>query len=301
MKYMIHLGVNIDTDGTIDEVDFPSIEEIIHNKTGSGDDTGDDVELGEGQDALKAAEDVRPDAETEVKGNEVRRQGHADAVRRRQFDADGLSVRHEGPIAEADEDTGQEELPRRSCNTQQEEADGQTDVARIEDVIFSLTVEDDARQRTGQGYDDGIDDEEEGPGFHQVDFPGIGGQEGQDAGISKAHEKTDDGDDHNPVFDVVVEGHGFHLGDLFGRQFNFIDMKDDAADHAQADQDGAEGNDEGKVGDDDKEHAQEGADSGCQAGTEAVVVDALASFFRRDTGGDDGVGRRRYDAVGHAV
>ena len=67
MKYMIHLGVNIDTDGTIDEVDFPSIEEIIHNKAGSGDDTGDDVELGEGQDALKAAEDVRPDAETEVK------------------------------------------------------------------------------------------------------------------------------------------------------------------------------------------------------------------------------------------
>ena len=60
MKYMIHLGVNIDTDGTIDEVDFPSIEEIIHNKAGSGDDTGDDVELGEGQDALKAAEDVRP-------------------------------------------------------------------------------------------------------------------------------------------------------------------------------------------------------------------------------------------------
>ena len=56
MKYMIHLGVNIDTDGTIDEVDFPSIEEIIHNKAGSGDDTGDDVELGEGQDALKAAE-----------------------------------------------------------------------------------------------------------------------------------------------------------------------------------------------------------------------------------------------------
>ncbi len=78
-------------------------------------------------------------------------------------------------------------------------------------------------------------------------------------------------------------------------------MKDDAADHAQADQDGAEGNDEGKVGKDDEEHAQEGADSGGQAGAEAVVVDALASFFRRDTGSDDGVGRRRYDAVGHAV
>ena len=91
---------------------------------------------------MEASEDVRPDAEAEVKGNEVRRQGYADAVRRRQFDADGLAVRHEGPIAEADEDTGQEELPRRAGNAQQEEADGQTDVARIEDVVFALAVED---------------------------------------------------------------------------------------------------------------------------------------------------------------
>lgn len=165
MKYMIHLGVNIDTDGTIDEVDFPSIEEIIQNEAGSGYDSGYDVKLGKGQKALEASEDVRPDAEAEVKGNEVRRQGYADAVRRRQFDADGLTVRHEGPISEADEDTGQEELPRRAGNAQQEEADGQTDVARIEDVVFALAVEDDARHRPRDGNDDGVDDEEEGPGF----------------------------------------------------------------------------------------------------------------------------------------
>ena len=78
-------------------------------------------------------------------------------------------------------------------------------------------------------------------------------------------------------------------------------MKDDAADHAQADQDGAEGNDEGEVGNDDEEHAQERTDSSGQAGAEAVIVDALASLFRRNTGGNDGVGRRRYDAVSHAV
>ena len=165
MKYMIHLGVNIDTDGTIDEVDFPSIEEIIQNEAGSGYDTGYDVELGKGQKALEAAENVRPDAETEVKGNEVCRQGYADAVRRRQFDADGLAVRHEGPIAEADEDTGQKELPRRAGNAQQEEADGKTDVTRIEDVVFAFAVKDDARHRPRDGDDDGVDDEEEGPGF----------------------------------------------------------------------------------------------------------------------------------------
>ena len=63
MKYMIRLGVNIDTDGTIDEVDFPSIEEIIQNEAGSSYDTGYDVELREGQKALEAAKNVRPDAE----------------------------------------------------------------------------------------------------------------------------------------------------------------------------------------------------------------------------------------------
>ena len=157
--------MNIDTDGTIDEVDFPSIEEIIQDEAGSGDDTGYNVELREGQEALEAAENVRTDADAEVKGDEVRRQGNADTVGRRQFDADGLTVRHEGPIAEADEDAGQEELPRSPCNAEQEEADGKTDVARIEDVVFAFAVEDDARQRTSQGNDDGVDDEEEGPGF----------------------------------------------------------------------------------------------------------------------------------------
>ena len=165
MKYMIRLGVNIDTDGTIDEIDFPSIEEIIQNEAGSSYDTGYDVELGKGQKALEASENVRPDAETEVKGDEVCRQSYADTVRRRQFDADGLTVRHEGTITKADEDTGQKELPRRAGNAQQEEADGQTDVARIEDVVFALAVEDDARHRARDGNDDGVDDEEEGSGF----------------------------------------------------------------------------------------------------------------------------------------
>ena len=57
----------------------------------------------------------------------------------------------------------------------------------------------------------------------------------------------------------------------------------------------------GEDGNDDEEHAQERTDSSGQAGAEAVIVDALASLFRRNTGGNDGVGRRRYDAVSHAV
>ena len=162
-------------------------------------------------------------------------------------------------------------------------------------------VEDDARHRTGDGDNDGIDDEEERAGLDQVDFTGISGQESQDAGISEAHEETDDGDDHDAIFDVIVEAHGFHLGHLFRREGNFVDVEGDAANHAQADEDGAEGDDKGEVRDDDEEHAQERSDGSGQAGAQAVVVDAFTPLIGRNTGSDNRVRRCRDDAIGHAV
>ena len=142
---------------------------------------------------------------------------------------------------------------------------------------------------------------EERTGLDQVDFPSISGQECQDAGISEAHEEADDGDDQYAIFDVIVEGHGFHAGNLFRRKRDFVDMEGDAANHAQADENGTEGDDEGEVRDDDEEHTQEGADSGSQAGAQAVVVDAFAPFFCRNARSDDRIGRRRDDTIGHAV
>ena len=96
--------MDVDADGPVDEVDLASVENVVHGKAGNGYDSSDGIELGEREQAVEAAEDIRAYADAKVEGNEVRRQGDADAVRRRQFDADGLPVGHERAIAEADED-----------------------------------------------------------------------------------------------------------------------------------------------------------------------------------------------------
>ena len=116
-------------------------------------------------------------------------------------------------------------------------------------------VEDDARHRTSDSDDNGIDDEEERAGLDQVDFTSISGQECQDTGISEAHEEPDDGDDQYAIFNVIIKAHSVHLGNLFRSKGDFVNMKGNAADHAQTDEDGAKGNDKSKVSYDDEEHA----------------------------------------------
>ena len=293
--------MDVNADGPIDEVDLTAVERMIHDEAGYCDNSSDGIELGEGEQTMEAAEDIRANANAKIQSDEVCRQGDADTVRRSQFNADGLTVRHERAIAEANEDAGQEQLPGSTGNAEEEQPDGQTNIAGIKDVIFAFVVEDDAGHRPRQGNDDCIDDEEERAGLDQVDFTGISSQESQDAGISKAHEETDDGNDQDPVFDVVVEGHRLHVGHLFRRKGDFVDMKGDAADHAQADENRTEGDDERKVRDDDEEHAQERTYSGSQAGAQSIIIDTFAPLFSRDTGRYNRVRRRRDDAVCHPV
>ena len=93
------LCVDVDADGPVDEIDLAAVENVVHNKASNGYDSSDGIELGEGEQAMKAAEDIRTNADAEVQGDEVRRQGNADAVRRRQFNADSLTVGHERTLS----------------------------------------------------------------------------------------------------------------------------------------------------------------------------------------------------------
>lgn len=136
------------------------IEDVVERAAADGGEADGRVDAGEAERLLESAEHVGADAEAEIERDEVGRDGDAYAHLLDEFDADGLAVRHEGAIAETDEDAGEQHHPARGGDGEQEQAAREAGVGRIHDEVFPFAVEEDAGDGARDGDGERVDDEE---------------------------------------------------------------------------------------------------------------------------------------------
>lgn len=277
------------------------VENVVESSAADGGDADEEVDALEAERLLEGAEHVRADAEAEVERDEVRRDGDADADFFNELDADGLAVRHERAVAETDEDAGEQHHPALRRDGEQEKADGQAGIRRIHDEIFTLAVEHDTGNRAGNRDGEGVNNEEQGTGGHELELCCIGSEEAQDTRVADSDAEGNDGDGRDfrleEVGDVdLLEGSAVLL-----REFHLIDMHDGDGTEADDDHADAEVNDVLERENLLHEHADEGADGGSQAHREGIVVDALAAACGRDHRRDDRARSRGSDSIADTV
>ena len=104
------------------QVTAPCIEAVVQEGAGSRAYSYQGINAGKSQGPFEGAQNVGAYAKTQIQHDEVGGDGHADADFVYQFHSDGLSVGHEGAVAQSHKDAGHKHFPASGGNGQKQKA-----------------------------------------------------------------------------------------------------------------------------------------------------------------------------------
>lgn len=272
-------------------VSAAGIGKVVERTAGEGDKAGGDVDAAEADHVFEAAEKVWAKAEAYIQHNEVSGNGNARAVRRGQFDADGLTVGHECAIAQSNENAGKDHEASSCRNTQEQQTNAKGNIAGIHYEILAFTVEHHACEGADGGDDDGIDDKEDRSGITETQLGGVGAKKGEHARVADTHEEGNQRDGEDSWFNKIIDAKSADLGDFFIGELYLRYFQEHRSQQTEQQDRNADIDNDSKAEILLHQHAEQRADTSSQTQAQRVVVNPLAlTLDRNDTGNDRSCG-----------